>query len=78
VQFLLQLRHIPTQTTLVKSIGAQSTPRVQQNPTSSPSSSISPNPTLASLLPRKTRSLCDIYNEDTTNSFSVFFVFTNR
>jgi hypothetical protein len=28
------------------------------------------------LLPRKIRSLCDIYNEDTTNSFSVFSLFS--
>jgi hypothetical protein len=67
---------IPTQTTPVRSAGVQSTPRVQQTPTSSPSSSTSPDPTLASLLPRKTRSLCDIYNVDTTNSFSVFSLFS--
>jgi hypothetical protein len=40
------------------------------------SSSTYPDPTLASLLPRKTRSLCDIYNDDTTNSFSVFSLFS--
>jgi hypothetical protein len=28
------------------------------------------------LLPRKTRSLCDIYNEDATNSFSTFCLFS--
>jgi hypothetical protein len=65
---------ITTQATPVRSVGAQSTPRVQQTPSSSLSSS-SPNPTLASLLPRKTRSLRDIYNVDTTNSFSVFSLF---
>jgi hypothetical protein len=31
---------------------------------------------LASLLPIKIRSLHDIYNEDTTNSFSVFALFS--
>ena len=54
----------------------QSTPRAQQPPTSSPSSSSSPNPTLESLLPRKTRSMCDIYNEDVANSFSIFSLFS--
>jgi hypothetical protein len=49
----------------------QSTPRVHQTPRSSPSTSTFPNPTLASLLP-----LCDIYNEDATNSFSVFSLFS--
>jgi hypothetical protein len=28
------------------------------------------------LLPRKTRNLCDIYNVDTTNSFSIFSLFS--
>jgi hypothetical protein len=60
----------------VRSAGAQSTPRAQQTPTSSLSSSTSPDPTLASLLPRKTRSLRNIYNVDTTNSFSVFSLFS--
>jgi hypothetical protein len=54
----------------------QYTPRAQQTPTSNLSSSTSPNPTLASLLPRKTRSLRNIYNEDATNSFSVFALFS--
>ena len=67
---------IPTQTTPVRSTSTQSTPRKQQTPASSPSSSTSPDPTLASLLPRKTRSLHNIYNEDTTNSFSVFSLFS--
>jgi hypothetical protein len=43
---------------------------------SSPSSSTSPNPTLASFLPRNTRIMRDIYNEDATNSFSVFALFS--
>jgi hypothetical protein len=64
------------QKTLVRTTGAQSTPRAQQTPTCSPSSSTSPDPTLASLLPRKTRIMCDIYNEDATNSFSGFVVFS--
>jgi hypothetical protein len=67
---------IPSQTTPVRSAGAQSTPRAQQTPARSPSSSTSPDPTLASLLTRNTRSLRDIYNEDTTNSFSVFSMFS--
>jgi hypothetical protein len=68
-----------TQTTPVSSGSAQSTPRVKQIPTSSPSSSTSRDPPLASLLPKKTRSLRDIYNEDTTIFFSIFFsVLTNR
>jgi hypothetical protein len=54
----------------------QSTPRAQQTPVSSQSSSTYPDPTLASLLPRKTRSLRDLYNEDATNSFSVFSMFS--
>jgi hypothetical protein len=49
---------------------------VQQTLTSSPSSYTSPDPTLASLLPRKTRSLRDIYNEDATNSFLFFSLFS--
>jgi hypothetical protein len=49
---------------------------VHQTPISSPSTSTFPYPTLASLLPRKTRSLCDIYNEDAANSFSVFSLFS--
>jgi len=28
------------------------------------------------MLPRKTRSICDIYNKDTTNSFSIFSLFS--
>jgi hypothetical protein len=67
---------ISTQTTLVRSAGAQSTPRAQQTLAHSTSSSTSPNPTFASLLPRKTRILCDIYNVDTTNSFSIFALFS--
>jgi hypothetical protein len=58
--------------TPVRTTCAQCTPIVQKTPTSSPSSSTSLDPTLASVLPRKTRSLCDIYSEDATNSFSFF------
>jgi hypothetical protein len=47
---------IAAQTTPVRFAGAHSTPRAQQTPASSPSSSTSPDPTLASLLPRNTRS----------------------
>jgi hypothetical protein len=67
---------IIAQNTSVKTVGAQSTPRVQETPTRSPSSYTSPDPTLAILLPRKTRILRDIYNEDATNSFSVFSLFS--
>jgi len=62
--------------TLVQTTSAQYTPRAQQTSTSSLSSSTSSDPTLASLLPRKTRSLRDIYNEDTKKSFSVFALFS--
>jgi hypothetical protein len=54
----------------------QSTPIVQQTLESNPSSSTSPYPTLAILLVRKKRSLRDIYNEETTNSFSIFSPFS--
>jgi hypothetical protein len=67
---------ITTHNTPVRTTGVQSTPRVHQTSTRSPSSSTSRDPTLATLLPRKTRSLCDIYNEDATNSFSVFSLFS--
>jgi hypothetical protein len=67
---------IPAQTTPVRSTGVQSTSRVQQTPTSSPSSYTSPYPTISSMFPRNTRILCDIYNVDTTNSFSVFPLFS--
>jgi hypothetical protein len=53
---------ITTQNTSVRTTSAESTPRAQQTPTSSLSTSTSPYPTLTSLLPRKTRSLHDIYN----------------
>jgi hypothetical protein len=67
------------QNTPVRTTGPQSTPRAQKTSASSPRSYTSLDPTLAIMLPRKTRSLCDIYNEDATNSFSAFFsVFTNR
>jgi hypothetical protein len=66
---------ITTQTTRVRSAGVQSSPRAQKPPTSSPSSSTSPDPTLGSILPRKIRSLCNIYNVETTNSFSLFSLF---
>lgn len=70
---------IIAQNNQVRTTSAQSTPRVQQTSTNNPSSSISPDPTLPSLLPRKRRILHNIYNEDTTNSFcSSFFVLTNR
>jgi hypothetical protein len=64
------------ESTPVRTTSAESTPREQQTPTRSMSNSASPYPTLASLLPRKTRSLHDIYNEDATNSFSVFSLFS--
>jgi hypothetical protein len=60
----------------VRSAGAQSTPRANQTLVSSPSSSTSPDPTLASMLLRKTRSMCNIYNVDTSNSFLVFSLFS--
>jgi hypothetical protein len=67
---------ITAQSTLVRTTGAQSTLRAKKTQTSSPSSSTSPDQTLASLLPRKTRSLRGIYNEDAANSFSVFSLFS--
>jgi hypothetical protein len=67
---------IPVQSTPVRSVGAQSTPRAHQTLASCPSSSTSLDQMLAGLLPRKTRSMCDIYNEDTTNSFSFFALFS--
>jgi hypothetical protein len=67
---------IIVQNTLVRRVGAQSTPRVQQTPTISPRSSTSPDPTLSIMLPRKTRSIHNIYNEDATNSFLVFYLFS--
>jgi len=67
---------IATQTTLVRSASGQFTPRVQPTSTSSSSSSTSPDPTLASLVPRKIRIMDDIYNVDTTNSFSLFAPFS--
>jgi hypothetical protein len=67
---------ISTQTTPVRYAGAQSTPREKQTLANSLSSSTSPYPILAILLPRKTRSLCDIYNIDKTNSFSLFSLFS--
>jgi hypothetical protein len=77
VRLHLALQHkLPHKNTPVRTTSVQSTPRAQQTPTSSLSTSTSPDPTLASLLPRKTRSLCDIYNEDATNSFSVFSLFS--
>ena len=51
-------------------------PTAQKKPKIIPSSSTSRDPTLASLLPRNTRILCDIYNEDASNSFSVFSLFS--
>jgi hypothetical protein len=60
------------QNTPVRTTGPQSTPRAQQTSASSPRSYTSLDPTLAIMLPRKTRSLRDIYNEDATNSFSSF------
>jgi hypothetical protein len=70
---------ITVKNTPVRTVGVKFTPRVQQTSAGSPSSSTSPYPNLANMLPRKTRNMCDIYNEDTSNSFSVFFsVFTNR
>jgi hypothetical protein len=67
---------IPAQTTPARIVGVQSTPRAQQTSASGPSSSTSLDPTLASLLPRNTRSLPDIYNDDTKNSFSFFVRFS--
>jgi hypothetical protein len=62
--------------TSVKAVGGQSTPRAQETQTRSPSSYTFPDPTLAILLPRKTRILRDIYKEDATNSFLVFSLFS--
>ena len=70
---MLQLKYMHHKSQL-KILG--STPKVQQNLASSPSSSPSPYPTLASLMPRKTRSLREIYDVDTINSFSVFALFS--
>jgi hypothetical protein len=67
---------ILAQTTPVRFVGAESAPRAQKTRASSLSSSTSPYPILANLLPRKTRILRDIYNVDTTNSFSVFALFS--
>ena len=67
--------HILAQTTSVRFVGVHSTLRAQKNPTSSPSNSTSPEPTLSSLLPRKTRIFHDIYNVDRKNEFSVFALF---
>jgi hypothetical protein len=67
---------ITMQNIAVRIAGAQYTPRPQQTSTNSLISSTSLDPTLASLLLRKTRSLCDIYNEDPTNSFLVFSLFS--
>jgi len=66
----------PAQTTLVISTSVQSTPRVQKTRASNPISSTYVDPTLESVLPRKTKITCDINNEDTTNSFSVFSMFS--
>ena len=52
------------------------TSRVQQSPTGSPRSYPPPEPTLASLMPRKTRILREIYDVDTINSFLVFALFS--
>jgi hypothetical protein len=60
----------------LRKVGVQSTPRAQKMPARNPSSSTSLDPTLASLLPRKTRSLPNICNEEATNSFSVCFLFS--
>ena len=68
--------HITAWNTQVISISVQSTPRAQQTLVSTPSSSTSPGPTLASLLPIKTRGLRDIYNDDTPNLFSFFSLFS--
>jgi hypothetical protein len=70
------LMKITMQNIAVRIAGAQSTPRSQQTSTNSLSSSTSPDPNLASLLLRKTRSLCDVNNEDPTNSFLVFSLFS--
>jgi hypothetical protein len=67
---------ITTQSTPVRTSCVQSTPRPQQKPGSSLNSSTYLDPTLASLLLRKTRIMCDIYNEDATNSFLVFSLFS--
>jgi len=66
---------IVAKTTLVRFAGAHSTPRVKQNPASSQSNSTFPYLMLESLLPRNTRSMCNIYNVDTTNSFPFFLCF---
>jgi hypothetical protein len=69
-------KQITMQNTPVRIASVHSTPKAQQNSIISMSSSTSLDPTLASLLPRNTRSLHDIYNEDATNSFSFFSPFS--
>jgi hypothetical protein len=69
------MTQITLKNTLVRIEGAQSTPREQQTPPRSSSSSASLDPTLEILLRRKTRSMCDIYNEYATNPFLVFALF---
>jgi hypothetical protein len=51
------IMEITTQSSQVRTTSVHSTPRAQQKLESSPSSFTSPDPTLASLLSRKTRSL---------------------
>jgi hypothetical protein len=68
------MTQITVKNTPIRIAGAQFTPRAQQTSTSSPSSSTSPYPNLANMLPRKRRNMCDIYNKDASNSFSVFFL----
>ena len=73
------MRHVTNQVSVPQvtvQATPRSTPRAQQTPTSSPSSSPSPYPTLASLMPRKTRSLREIYDVDTINSFLAFALFS--
>ena len=67
---------ITAHSTLVRTTGAQSTPRVQQTPTSSLSNSTSSDPNLASMLQTKKISLHELYTEDTTNLFSFFPLFS--
>jgi hypothetical protein len=68
---------ITAQSTHVRIVVAQYSPRAKQTPTGCPRSYTSPDPTLSSLLPRKKRSLRDIYNEDHQIHFH-FFLFSHK
>jgi hypothetical protein len=67
---------ITIQSTPIRTSSAKYTPRDQQTLVSSPSSSTYQDPTLANMLPIKTRSLRDIYNEEVENLFLAFAWFS--